>query len=57
MQKLVKDQITIYEREETREVRENGTKLWENIGRLRNNTTKRNESVQLYNDQGVKLGS
>ena len=56
VQKLVKAQITIYERKETREVKENGTKLWENIDRLRNNTTKRNESVQLYNDQGVKLG-
>ena len=56
VQKLVKAQITIYERKETKEVKENGTKLWENIDRLRNNTTKRNESVQLYNDQGVKLG-
>lgn len=56
VQRLVKDQITIHEKKKTREIRENkGTKLWENIDMLRNNNKKREESVQIYNEQGEIL--
>ena len=56
VQRMIKEQITIHEKKETKEIKENkSTKLWDNINKLRNINNKKNENIEIYNDEGEKL--
>ena len=55
VQILVKEEITNYEQKETREIRKNRNKVWENIDRLTNKNTVKKGAIYLHSEQGLKL--
>ena len=57
VQKLVKESITAYEKMITEEVKRDKNKLWVNINKLRNKCGMNSKAIQLYNEEGLLLGT